>query len=274
MHEHINIERTLKELGTDVNNLKPNSYKPVYRICEVCKCEQVRKYQHVNVFKQYKCLDCSNKLNAKKNVEIKTIKIKEFWLKNGHSRLGKKHTDASKLAMSISQRNIKRPPMSEEALEKCRNRMLGDKNPFYGKRHTEETRAIISKKSTKNARRGKECNFYGKSYYSKHINFTDKKGRVFKLKSSWEVKVAEFLDRENINWDYESEKFPIQYWYENVLIEGTYTPDFFLENGDIWEVKGYWRKDALIKYQQFLIDYPGRNISILDKKKLVEMKIL
>ena len=59
----INKEKTLIELGVDIDKLKPNSCKLVYRNCIVCSIEQIVTFQAVNIYKRYKCLSCSNKIN-------------------------------------------------------------------------------------------------------------------------------------------------------------------------------------------------------------------
>jgi len=38
--------------------------------------------------------------------------------------------------------------------------------------------------------------------------------------------------------------------------EGTYTPNFYLINGNKYiEIKGWWRDDAKIKYESFIKQY-------------------
>ncbi|RTL01303.1 MAG: hypothetical protein EKK57_04930 [Proteobacteria bacterium] len=122
------------------------------------------------------------------------------------------------------------------------------------------------------ARKGKDCNLYGKCYYAKHINYTTKNGSIVKMKSGWEVKVAKYLDDNNISWEYEKQTFPIIYTYEGQTKDGTYTPDFFLTN-EIWEIKGYWRKDAQIKYETFKLQYPDIKIRLFREKELKELGI-
>jgi len=52
---------------------------------------------------------------------------------------------------------------SEESKNKIGNASRGDKNPFYGKRHSKETREKISK-SLKDKMTGKKNGFYGKKH--------------------------------------------------------------------------------------------------------------
>lgn len=52
------------------------------------------------------------------------------------------------------------------------------------------------------------------------------------FRSGFEGRVADYLTGE-INWSYEGRSF-------DLLIPRSYTPDFFLENGVVLEVKGYF----------------------------------
>lgn len=267
--EYINIEKTLNELGTDIKKLKPNSEKLVYRICKICKKENIKKYRHVVKLKQHMCLNCSNKINANKNLKVRNEKIKQHWLFFGHPRLGKFHSLKSKIKMSNSKKGKFASIKTKEKLSKANS---GKNNPMYGKKHTEETKNKLRQIALKNARRGKDCNFYGKTYYTKRTKYTAKNGKIYDLKSSWELKIAIHLDEKNIKWEYEKQFYPVKYEYEGVLKEGTYIPDFFV-NDEIWEVKGYWRKDALIKFETFKKTYPKLKIKLLRKNDLKNMGI-
>lgn len=89
------------------------------------------------------------------------------------------------------------------------------------------------------------------------------------MRSSWEIKVAEYLDGQGIDWEYEHKAYPITYTYEGEFKEGTYRPDFyFVKNGSYWEVKGYWRDDAKAKYEAFVQQYPDIHIKLLMKQEL------
>ena len=73
------------------------------------------------------------------------------------------------------------------------------------------------------------------------------------MRSSWEKRVAEYLDKLGIKWEYEIETFELE--------EGmTYTPDFYLPDYILYiEVKGYFRSArALEKFNKF-----ARNHSIV-----------
>ncbi len=111
-------------------------------------------------------------------------------------------------------------------------------------------------------RRGKEHPNWGKISHSK--------GSYYKniwMRSSWEVAFAKWCDKRHIEWLYESKTFD--------LGNTTYTPDFYLSNSDKFvEIKGYWRPDAIEKFQLFKKIYSNIKIRVLDVKKLKQLKIL
>lgn len=90
------------------------------------------------------------------------------------------------------------------------------------------------------------------------------KGQYYKniwLRSSYEVRYAKYLDRNNIKWEYEFRRFD--------LGNTTYTPDFYLpEMNKYIEVKGWWRKIAKDKYELFKKLYPKIKIKIITRKEL------
>ena len=87
-----------------------------------------------------------------------------------------------------------------------------------------------------------------------------------RMDSSWEVKVAEYLDSNNINWKYNYVKYKLS-------DETTITPDFFILNNNseiekIIEVKGYFREANKIKFDKFLLEYPHLKIELWNKQIL------
>ena len=129
----------------------------------------------------------------------------------------------------------------------------------------------MSESTKKIVKRGKESHFYGKTYHPKPIRFK-KDDIIYCFKSTWELKVANYLSDNNIKWEYESKTF------EMILNnkEITYTPDFFIpETNTIIEVKGYWRDDAISKYNLFVEEQKQNfNIEVWDKIKLKQLNII
>jgi predicted nuclease of restriction endonuclease-like RecB superfamily len=54
-----------------------------------------------------------------------------------------------------------------------------------------------------------------------------------------------------------------------------YIPDFYLLESDTYiEIKGYWRKDALVKFNLFKNKYSSIKIKVLMKKHLKKERII
>ncbi len=68
------------------------------------------------------------------------------------------------------------------------------------------------------------------------------------LDGTWELTLAEYLDKQKISWERNKKRFT--YTYENK--ERTYTPDFYLKELDLFlEVKGYETELDRVKWIQF-----------------------
>lgn len=83
------------------------------------------------------------------------------------------------------------------------------------------------------------------------------------MRSGWEVKYAKYLDSQGIKWEYEPE-----FELSNGKI---YIPDFRLDNGVIIEIKGFWRDDALEKWNMFCNEYPELSKEVLMKQELKDL---
>lgn len=130
----------------------------------------------------------------------------------------------------------------------------GMKHPLKGKKHKKSTIQKLSKIAAKQC-----C-----SYERKHI-YNGTNGQLL-MRSSWEVKYAEWLDKNKIKWEYEP-----TFTLSNGL---TYIADFRLLDGTIIEIKGYFRPDAINKWQKFCSDYPNIPKQLLMKKELGELGVL
>lgn len=120
--------------------------------------------------------------------------------------------------------------------------------------HTAKTKAKLSKIATEQ----------NKKYKGKHLYKNADK--ILKMRSSWEVLYAHYLDKVGISWEYEP-SFILSNSY-------VYTPDFKLDSGDIIEIKGYWWKDAKIKWDLFCKDYPHINKKVLMKEDLQKIGVI
>jgi hypothetical protein len=260
-------EKTKEKFGYDVSDLKPNSEKLVVWFCSDCKTEFDKKHRYAK--KNKFCLNCSNKRNAVNGAEKRSESLKEWHKLNEHPLQGTQRPQHVKDALIKSHIGI---PLSDETKEKLSKAFSGKNNPFFGKKHTKESlEKMIEFQRTNTAIRGINSNFYGKKPFpSKGSWYTCKDGSKVWMRSSWEIKYAEFLDENKIEWLYEPKTFPV--FYNNK--EGTYTPDFLLlkENKFI-EIKGWWRGDAQIKYDAFVEEYKNIKIEVYERKKLKEIGV-
>jgi len=87
-------------------------------------------------------------------------------------------------------------------------------------------------------------------------------GKTTYFRSSWEIAFAEYLDRKQVSWEYETIEFP--------LSDGTiYIPDFHIPEWNmIVEIKGYMWKDAKQKISGFREEYPDKHLLLVNKKAL------
>jgi hypothetical protein len=86
--------------------------------------------------------------------------------------------------------------------------------------------------------------------------FKDRLSRTFSFKSGWEKKVANYLDSNNIHWNYEEFTYKVNTTH--------YTPDFSIYTdaakttfSHLLEVKGYYREKNRTKIELFKTLYPN-----------------
>lgn len=257
---------TLKKFHYKISDLKLNSCKLVVWECDKCGIIEDKIFRYAK--KYCKCLTCSNRITAHKFRKERSQSLKLWHLRHSHPLLGTKRPQHVKDALLKSHIGI---PLSESTKLKISKKTKGKFNPFYNKRHSKKSLRKMSLIQQMIARTGKECNFYGKTYPSKHSIYVDRSGRSNKMKSSWEVKFAKYLDKKKRQWSYESKHFDLILNNKEV----SYTPDFYINKENMYiEIKGYWRKDAKQKFIAFKKQYPNINIKLLKEKDLKRKGIL
>jgi hypothetical protein len=100
-------------------------------------------------------------------------------------------------------------------------------------------------------------------YHHNYPTYLSKSGKQYKFRSGWEVTVAQYLDEQNLIWDYEIQSFNLGEFY--------YVPDFFIfkESGEldyIIEVKGWVREKDLRKLALMEVLYPEITLLFWDKE--------
>jgi hypothetical protein len=119
---------------------------------------------------------------------------------------------------------LPKPVMSEITKEKI-------SKANKGKKYTEEERLKMSMVMKLTVLKHPES--YTKNNVVGRVKIMDYKG--IKLKGTWEVIVAEWLDKNNVKWEYETRSF--DYEWDGIK---KYYPDFYLPEFNIYiEVKGF-----------------------------------
>jgi len=166
-------------------------------------------------------------------------------------RLGIPHTAETKAKMSlhrlgrhkseVGRLNMKRAAIVAGA--------LGRKSTTLGQKFSAERRRRMSEAAQRTYVQGRNIS------QPIRCTFSDRKGRTFKFRSTWELRVAKELDRRLLDWDYETKRI--------VLSTGrTYLPDFWIADWNYFlEVKGIWRKNPLTKVHQARLD--GHDIVVV-----------
>jgi len=195
---------------------------------------------------------------------------KETREKMSKSHKGKIHSEETRKKISDAKKGIPRPEETKKQISKSnKGKIPWNKGKINV--YTDETRQRMSKSKQKRhfsistefkiGRVSPKNAGYGKgSYYDSSLQ-----GKIW-LRSSYELKFAEWLDRNNILWLYEIQTFD--------LGNTTYTPDFYLPTCNMFiEVKGYMKKESQDKINKFLDNYNEETLKILYKKDLVKLGI-
>jgi hypothetical protein len=95
------------------------------------------------------------------------------------------------------------------------------------------------------------------------IKSTDSYGSPITLRSTYELRMATWLNENEYEWLYESKSFYLE------SLDKTYTPDFYLPKLDVWiEVKGFWQNQSEAKWVEFCKSYNNALLFKCDIEKL------
>ena len=216
-------------------------------------------FKHGKCLKQYYCKDCNKEISIISGIygqgRCKSCSRKG----NKHWCFGKFFSKKHKKNISLNHANVKE--------KKNGNYKHGQ---TLKQHYCKQCQRIICYNTYKSgsglcnycARKGKKCYWYGKVPHGKWGIY-----KGINMRSSWEVKFAQFLDLSGIKYQYEPKAFD--------LGNTTYRPDFYIPQWDLYiEIKGYWRIDAKIKFKLFKKQYSKINIKIFNKEKLQIIGVL
>lgn len=129
-----------------------------------------------------------------------------------------------------------------------RNDYNGENNPMYGKTHTKEVREMMSEIVTSRHLSGTYNDSLSQGSFA-----SEKMGKVFWYKSSWELEYMKWCENNEDVLLYEYEPFSIEYYHMNNLRH--YIPDFLVCFNDgsrkLVEIKPSCFLDAQINLDKF-----------------------
>lgn len=129
-------------------------------------------------------------------------------------------------------------------------------NSFFNKHHTIEAKLKIKNKAIERLK-------------NHRFSFTPSSVFIYKdikMRSSWETKYAEWLDKKGFTWSYEPKTFFLE---RSKLF---YIPDFFVKEFNSYvEIKGYMRGNSKTKIDEFK---QTNNLLIIERKQMQEMKLI
>lgn len=262
---YIDVEKTIAEFGYDPRELNKFSKKKTLFICQQCNCVVAKRF--VDGIKGKYCSDCRffRIVELNKNRPLTPEHKEKMQAGRRANPIGYKWTEESKKKVSKSLKKTfsERPELKENISKRNKKRIFS--------KETLEKMSI----NRKGKRTGKEHPRYGVSAaHGKGAWYVRKDGSKVWMRSGWEIKFAEYLDRLNKEWQYEPKRFAITYFSDlhKKVKEGTYGPDFFVDNS-WYEIKGNWRDDAKPKFEAFKEQYPNERITLLMKPELLALGI-
>jgi len=225
--------------GLDASNFIYKDSRRHYKMSCI-DCNADRGFQRASGYKSGLCRSCvSSKTHSGKVTPEETkqkLRVPKNYKNGKHPWLGRSHSESTK------------NQIREKQIEFCKE----NGNQFQGKSHSDETIEKISKSNS-----GKAPRWKGRVF-----QYSGPNGEI-KMRSSYELFYANWMDSNDIQWEYE----PLFR-----LSTGLYfSPDFKVNSHDIIEIKGYWTEKAKNKWSTFCKDYPEIDKKILMKKDLVEL---
>jgi len=197
----------------------------------------------------------SDKLKQKMSLSQK----RNHLIKDNYGMKNKHHTIKSKQQIKQTKKNnlLIHTIEAKQKISKAVKLRVKNNIKKYGSSISPETRKKLIQN---NAQTGKKCPLYsGKGIKVPHYNIHQ---GVVIAKSSYEKKVMEYFDKNNIDWLYEPKTF--------ILSTGKgYTPDFYIINKKEYiEVKGFCNIEYMKKYDLFIKEYSHLKIKLWKLKDI------
>lgn len=207
------------------------------------------------------CSQSPNKcsVNRKKNSQS----VKKAHQKEPEKWMGTNHNDGSKYKIWIQNNSEKYKTMHKQSGITFKQRLQSGEisHPWSGKHHTKQTKQKISQKMYERTCRGwSHCKYFEV--------FNPTTNEIVKVQGTWQLKYAEYLNQNNINW-VRSRKINLKYRLHEDDYLHTYYPDFYLPNNDQYiEIKGRYQQQHKTKMNKVLEQNKDKTIKILFKQDL------
>lgn len=179
----------------------------------------------------------------KNDTYLRQKELLNYYANNIHPKgmLGKHHSEETKKQMSKSHIELAA-------------------SMTYDEKHEIAMKALKTKKK-KGTTNNTTSNAYSRTKGGKRKDLNNQYFR-----SSWEANIARILNYEDIEWNYECQRFYFEDESDHVL---SYQPDFYLPQFHKWiEVKGWMDEKSKIRLEKFKKEYPeeNENLIIIDKE--------
>lgn len=220
------------------------------KTCLLCGKELQGKWQ--KKFCSCKCASI-NSNRIKKEKELKLGKPLYTWTDEAK----KKQSDIMKLKNTNSTRI-----WNSETLKKMSIKVKEFNKNYWTKEHRIKHSELMSKVAANNPESYNAENVSGRT---KMYDAVDSFGNIVKLKGTWEVIAADFLNSKSIKWTKKITKFFVYYWEGH---QRRYYPDFYLPEFDKYlEVKGYKRDRDIEKWKcvSDLVVFKKKEIDLIKK---------
>lgn len=276
--QHVNEKITHEKYGYYSDELSKFSSKKIIVTCIDCNDNREIKKSNLYLNKNHS-IRCNNCQRKKHIVSVRkdptgTKHSEETKKKIGASNKisQKKGKDSFRYGKKISLEH------KSKIIETNKSRIWSEESrKKISDKHKGKKLSIEHIKNKSIAQTGEKNHRYGKvAAHSKGQYYTTSTGSIIWVRSSWEIKTIQYLEINKYNWEYEPQAFPITYEHNGKLKNGTFRPDFKVNiNGsdEYWEIKGFWRDDAKIKFDAFCKQYPKFHIRLLQKENLLKLGI-
>lgn len=262
--------------------LRNNLHPMLCRKCAQRECAKLRYAVHLFDFstlvilrEEFRCVDATGlslPQKSKFNVNCKACNvIYETTLQNEKLKIHAWHCQSCAISnewKKVEYRDVRAASISlassqpEAKLQRSIRSKENWKDPEFRRRVFDRDNKALATKARATIRFNIENGI--RTYKTGHGKRTQIDGLW--VKSSYESRFVKWLKLRELLFEYEPKWFP--------LLSGKYyVPDFFVPKLNLWiEVKGWWRNDALEKFEHFLAEQSGTKIALVTRRELEKLE--